>query len=98
MNLLRAAFPRFAASHSGVVNASLCFREDSLRWHAICIAAHAMLKIAMSDSPVGSEPSPQFATEAEVAFAQLLRHQLEQRYLGHSTAEEDLARSAGEIH
>jgi hypothetical protein len=57
-----------------------------------------MLKIAMSDSPVGSEPSPQFATEAEVAFAQLLRHQLEQRYLGHSTAEEDLARSAGEIH
>jgi hypothetical protein len=57
-----------------------------------------MLKIAMSDSPVGSEPSPQFATEAEVAFAQWLRHQLEQRYLGQSAADDDFARSAGEIH
>jgi len=57
-----------------------------------------MLKIAMSDSPVGSDPSPQFATEAEVAFAQWLRHQLEQRYLGRSAPREELAPKASEMH
>ena len=57
-----------------------------------------MLKIEMSDSHVGSEPSPQFATDAEVAFAQWLRHQLEQRYLGHSASSSELTTTAGEIH
>ena len=57
-----------------------------------------MLKIAMSDSQVGSDPSPQFATDAEVAFAQWLRHQLEQRYLGESASDSDLTPEASEIH
>jgi hypothetical protein len=57
-----------------------------------------MLKIAMSESHVGSEPSPQFATDAEVAFAQWLRHQLEQRYLGHSTSASDLGANSDEMH
>ena len=57
-----------------------------------------MLKIQMSDSHIGSEPSPQFATDAEVAFAQWLRHQLEQRYLGDSVSGSELTPKAGEIH
>jgi hypothetical protein len=56
-----------------------------------------MLKI-VSDTNVGSDPSPQFATDAEVAFAQWLRHQLEQRYLGDSASGSDVAPAAGEIH
>jgi hypothetical protein len=57
-----------------------------------------MLKIAMSDSQVGSDPSPQFATDAEVALAQWLRHQLEQRYLGDCASASELTPQAGEIH
>jgi hypothetical protein len=69
-------------------------------WSMACDmhSTNAMLKIQMSDSHVGSEPSPQFATDAEVAFAQWLRHQLEQRYLGDSVSRSDLAPKAGEIH
>jgi hypothetical protein len=52
----------------------------------------------VSDMNVGSDPSPQFATDAEVAFAQWLRHQLEQRYLGDSASGSDVAPEAGEIH
>ena len=57
-----------------------------------------MLKIEMSDAHVRSDPSPQFATDAEVAFAQWLRHQLEQRYLGDSAAGSELNPKAGEMH
>jgi hypothetical protein len=57
-----------------------------------------MLKIEISDSHVGSDPSPQFATDAEVAFAQWLRHQLEQRYLGESAAGSEHAPKAADIH
>jgi hypothetical protein len=57
-----------------------------------------MLKIEMSDSHVRSDPSPRFATDAEVAFAQWLRHQLEQRYLGDSVAGSELAPKAADMH
>ena len=57
-----------------------------------------MLKIATSDPRNGSEPAPQFATDAEVAFAQWLRHQLEQRYLGQSATASEVAVSLGEVH
>ena len=57
-----------------------------------------MIKIAIPDSPAGLEPSPQFATDAEVAFAQWLRHQLEQRYLGRSATGGERAPEASELH
>jgi hypothetical protein len=57
-----------------------------------------MLKIATSDPHNGSEPTPQFATDAEVAFAQWLRHQLEQRYLGQSATAPEFTVSLGEVH
>ena len=53
-----------------------------------------MLKMEMP----GSEPTPQFATDAEVAFAQWLRRQLEQRYLGQSRASVELVAQSGELH
>ena len=46
----------------------------------------------------GSEPTPQFATDAEVAFAQWLRHQLEQRYLGQSFSSAEMSAKPGDLH
>jgi hypothetical protein len=56
-----------------------------------------MLKIAKPDSQ-GSEPTPQFATDAEVAFAQWLRNQLEQRYLGQSATTLEVGSRLSEVH
>jgi len=56
-----------------------------------------MLKIANSDSH-GYEPTPQFATDAEVAFAQWLRHQLEQRYLGQSATTMEVGSPLSKVH
>ena len=58
----------------------------------MCIGC-GMLKIELP----ASEPPPQFATDAEVAFAQRLRQQLEQRYLGNAIETTDLV-SPGEVH
>ena len=55
-----------------------------------------MLKTATSDWQIASDPTPQFATDAEVAFAQWLRHLLERRYLGESAAIPEVA--ASEVH
>jgi hypothetical protein len=57
-----------------------------------------MLKIASSEPHNGSDPTPKFATDAEVAFAQWLRHQLEQRYLGQSGSASEVTVSLGEVH
>ncbi len=43
-----------------------------------------MLKIEFLDRHTGLEPAAQYATDAEVEFAQRLRHRLEERYLGRS--------------
>jgi hypothetical protein len=53
-----------------------------------------MLKIEVP----GSEPPPKFATDAEVAFAQWLRRQLEQRYLGNSATTSELTAQLSEVH
>ena len=57
-----------------------------------------MLKIELADPPTGTEPSPQFATDAEVAFAQRLRHKLEEIYLGHAVDAEELHAVPMEAH
>ncbi len=57
-----------------------------------------MLKIESFDAQVISEPAPQFATDAEVAFAQWLRLQLEQRYLAQSEANLEWIEPVGEVH
>ena len=57
-----------------------------------------MLKIELADRPTGTEPSPQFATDAEVAFAQRLRHKLEEMYLGHAVDTHELHAVPTEVH
>lgn len=57
-----------------------------------------MTKIESRDSPSVSEPAPQFATDAEVAFAQRLRRKLEEIYLGDSVGAAELLPEPSEIH
>ena len=57
-----------------------------------------MLKIESPDPQTGSEPSPQFATDAEVAFAERLRHKLEELYLGHQAGASELLARPSEVH
>ncbi len=57
-----------------------------------------MLKIELPDPNAGSEPTPQFATDAEVAIAERLRLKLEERYLGRSVANSDVLARPGEVH
>jgi len=44
----------------------------------------------LADPPTGTEPTPRFATDAEVAIAQRLRHKLEEIYLGQAVHAEEL--------
>ncbi|MEO8507860.1 MAG: hypothetical protein ABI593_09540 [Betaproteobacteria bacterium] len=43
-----------------------------------------MPKIAPADDDVGIDPTPCYATDAEIALAEHLRRQLEERYFGTS--------------
>ena len=45
-----------------------------------------MLKNPSDAHTAGLEPRPLFATDAEIEWAQRLRHRLEERYLGQSDA------------
>jgi len=43
-----------------------------------------MLKIELHSPDAGLEPVPQYASDADIALAQRLRRQLEERYFGSS--------------
>jgi hypothetical protein len=45
-----------------------------------------MPKIELQEQDVSVEPAPSFASDAEIALAAQLRHQLEERLLGPSAA------------
>ena len=45
-----------------------------------------MVKIELRNYATGGDPAPRFATDAEIALAEQLRHQLEERYFGSSFA------------
>jgi hypothetical protein len=45
---------------------------------------HVMLKIELYNRDINVDPAPSFATDAEIEFADQLRHQLEERYLAPS--------------
>ena len=57
-----------------------------------------MLKNQSFDQTAGIEPTPLFATDAEIECAQRLRHRLEERYLGHSGAFAEVSAPVGEVH
>jgi len=57
-----------------------------------------MVKIE-SHNPDGSvEPAPQYATDADIALAQKLRHQLEERYFGLSAEHDASEPRSGDVH
>jgi len=57
-----------------------------------------MVKIELHNYDAGVEPAPSFATDADIALAQQLRHQLEERYLGASAEHSTLEPRSGEVH
>jgi hypothetical protein len=57
-----------------------------------------MLKNAHYHEDAGFEPTPNYATEAELVLADELRHQLEVRYFGSSASTTRLPPPADEVH
>jgi hypothetical protein len=57
-----------------------------------------MLKIESHDHDTGVEPAPSFPSDAEIALAERLRHQLEERYLAFSAVPSPLLARSGEGH
>ena len=57
-----------------------------------------MVKIELHYYDTGVEPAPRFATDAEIALAEKLRHQLEERYFGSSGAHSPSQPRSDEIH
>jgi hypothetical protein len=57
-----------------------------------------MTKIGLPDLDTGVDPAARYATDAEVEFAEWLRHRLEERYLGSSDSPSELPERAGEVH
>ncbi len=57
-----------------------------------------MLKIELPHDEIGVEPAPSFATDAEIALAEKLRRQLEERYFGTSDTHSPLQGRSDEIH
>jgi len=55
-----------------------------------------MPKIQLHNHDPGVEPTPRFASDAEIRLAEQLRHQLEERYLGPSAARSPLQAQSGE--
>ena len=57
-----------------------------------------MHKIESHNHDSGAEPAPKFPSDAEIALADQLRRQLEERYLGLSAAPSPLLADKGERH
>jgi len=57
-----------------------------------------MLKIESHHHDTGVEPAPRFPSDAEIALAEQLRHQLEERYLGPAAAPSPLPAQSSEGH
>ena len=57
-----------------------------------------MLKTQLRNHDTGVEPTPRFASEAEIRLAEQLRHELEERYFGPSATPSPLQTPPGEHH
>jgi len=55
-----------------------------------------MPKIQLHNRDASVEPTPRFASDAEIRLADQLRYQLEERYLGPSAARSPLQAQSGE--
>jgi hypothetical protein len=57
-----------------------------------------MYRIELHNSDSNSDPVPSFATDAEIEFAEQLRHQLEERYLAPAAAAAAVQTRSNEPH
>jgi hypothetical protein len=57
-----------------------------------------MLKTQLHNHHTSVEPTPRFASEAEIRLAEQLRHELEERYFGPSATPSPLQTRPGEGH
>ena len=57
-----------------------------------------MVKIQLRNYDATGEPAPMYATDADYALAEKLRHQLEERYFGASAAQSLMPARSGEVH
>ena len=57
-----------------------------------------MVKTELHNRDASAEPAPSFATDAEIALAEQLRHQLEERYFGPSAARPVLHARSRQVH
>ena len=55
-----------------------------------------MPKIQLHNRDASVEPTPRFASDAEIKLAEQLRYQLEERYFGPSAARSPLQARSGE--
>jgi hypothetical protein len=77
---------------------ALCFHRTFHCWHAICEQKCIMPKVELHNQHRSVEPAPRFASDAEIAFAEQLRHQLEERLLGPSAAPSSLLERSDKDH
>ena len=57
-----------------------------------------MLKTPPRNHDIGNEPTPMFATATDIAIAEALRHQLEERYFGSPDPHASLPAHSDEVH
>ena len=57
-----------------------------------------MLKTQLHSHDTSVEPTPRFASEAEIRLAEQLRHELEERYFGPPATPSPLQTRPGEDH
>ena len=57
-----------------------------------------MLKTLSPSHDTGFEPAPRFASDAEIALAEHLRRQLEERYFGRPAASETASMGSSKNH
>jgi len=64
--------------------------------HALCMTQDMLKSLPQQHTSV--EPTPTFASAAEIELAEQLRHQLEEQYLEASAAPPSLQNRSGENH
>ena len=57
-----------------------------------------MPKIELQEQDASVEPAPSFASDAEIALAEQLRHQIEERLLGPPAATSPVRARSDEVH
>ena len=88
-------------SHSPNWGLVVCFDGTFQSLHAMACNMHeepVMLKIKLHNLDTSVEPTPRFASDAEIQLAEQMRYLLEERYFGPSAIPSPLQTRSGEGH